>query len=572
LELLHTKKNLGKYTMLKTPRYIRNKDGVLTPKEGKEFSYSDGDLAEESLKQFIGKAEDKSVLSSQFVRASTDWVKRYHLSPQRAHLLRPLQHLLQDKLVLELGAGCGAITRFLGETARRVVSVEGSLARASIAALRCSDLESVTVINDTIQNVQIPQRFDVVTLIGVLEYARKFDHESDNPELNVLQIARNFLKPGGHLILAIENQLGMKYLAGSKEDHEGKYFFGVHDLYKKDTVVTFGRQELEEMLFDAGFAATHQLIPLPDYKMPVTVLHPGSFMQKSKEKESVNIFQFVLNSFFYDWQKPSPHCFSLEAASRPLIRNGLLKDLCNSLFFVASVDKGASPLQPDILISHYGAARLKEFAKETLFIKNNNKVTVVRNYLDKNISHATGKLSNTISHLEEYVYLETLHERLVGVVNQPGWTVQDIVAWAAPWIGYLARLAEKQDDGMLALPPNAMDMVPFNFFIDANDMVIPFDVEWNLVDAEKLSLQCVLLRGLFITFCAFSTVARPSDDVPLNLIELSTQVLVTSGITVKAHDVVVFLTRSIALAEEALGSNTGVEGWLDRTLDVRVLA
>ncbi len=243
--------------MQQKTRYVRNKDGVLTPREKKEFSYSDGDLAEESLKRIVADAEDKSVLSSQLVCASTDWMKRYHLSPQRAHLLRPLQHLLQDKLVLELGAGCGAITRFLGETARRVVSVEGSLTRASIAALRCSDLESVTVINDTIQNVQIPQLFDVVTLIGVLEYARKFDQASDSPELNILQIARNFLKPGGHLILAIENQLGMKYLAGSKEDHEAKHFLGVHDLYEKDTVVTFGRQEMEDMLFDAGFATTH---------------------------------------------------------------------------------------------------------------------------------------------------------------------------------------------------------------------------------------------------------------------------------------------------------------------------
>ena len=103
------------------------------------------------------------------------------------------------------------------------------------------------------------------------------------------------------MILAIENQLGMKYLAGSKEDHEAKHFLGVHDLYEKDTVVTFGRQEMEDMLFDAGFATTHQLIPLPDYKMPVTVLHPGSFMPKYKEKDSLNVFPFVLSSFAYDW-------------------------------------------------------------------------------------------------------------------------------------------------------------------------------------------------------------------------------------------------------------------------------
>lgn len=118
------------------------------------------------------------------------------MTPVRANLLRPVRELLAGKRVLELGAGCGALTRYMGENARRVVAVEGSPIRAKIAALRCADLTNAAIINDTIQDLYLPQRFDLVTLIGVLEYARLYD-TSLCPELNILETARRFLNPGG---------------------------------------------------------------------------------------------------------------------------------------------------------------------------------------------------------------------------------------------------------------------------------------------------------------------------------------------------------------------------------------
>ena len=61
--------------------------------------------------------------------------------------MRPLELHSGDK-VLELGCGCGAITRFLGEIGANVVAVEGSLARARVAAERCRELTNVRVVVD----------------------------------------------------------------------------------------------------------------------------------------------------------------------------------------------------------------------------------------------------------------------------------------------------------------------------------------------------------------------------------------------------------------------------------------
>lgn len=47
--------------------------------------------------------------------------------------------------VLELGCGCGAMTRYLGEIGAIVDSIEGTSSRARIAGERCRELENVKI-------------------------------------------------------------------------------------------------------------------------------------------------------------------------------------------------------------------------------------------------------------------------------------------------------------------------------------------------------------------------------------------------------------------------------------------
>src|SRR5210317_759869 len=81
--------------------------------EYKGIPYSDGDDVERRLKKIIQGAADVSVTSVELIGHCTDWPTRYHLSSQRANLLRPFEEQLVGKQILEIGAGCGAITRYL---------------------------------------------------------------------------------------------------------------------------------------------------------------------------------------------------------------------------------------------------------------------------------------------------------------------------------------------------------------------------------------------------------------------------------------------------------------------------
>ena len=188
------------------------------------ISYSDGDAIERRIESIIDSASDLSVFSDELGLYCTDWASTYHLSSTRANLLRPFE-LTRAQDVLEIGSGCGVLTRHMGECGANVLALEGSLRRSRIARARTRDLTNVTVLAETFSNFRINHKFDVITLVGVMEYANLFIG-GESPEAAMLSRVVSMLKPRGIVIIAIENQLGLKYFAGAPEDHVGVPMYG----------------------------------------------------------------------------------------------------------------------------------------------------------------------------------------------------------------------------------------------------------------------------------------------------------------------------------------------------------
>ena len=145
---------------------------------------------------------------------------------------------------------------------RAACAVPASRRRVATAFRACAS--SAT----RLQEFVCERRFDVVVAVGVLEYAPAYVDGRD-PVVAFLERARAFLKPTGVLLIAIENQLGLKYFAGVAEDHTGELFFGVQDRYEEQhRYVTYGRGELACQAEAAGFPSVEYLYPFPDYKLP----------------------------------------------------------------------------------------------------------------------------------------------------------------------------------------------------------------------------------------------------------------------------------------------------------------
>jgi 2-polyprenyl-3-methyl-5-hydroxy-6-metoxy-1,4-benzoquinol methylase len=259
-------------SVLKKAGYTYDPESCLWISEGhRNLGYSDGDAVENKLARIVAEATDLSLFSSQLASHRTDWPTFYHLSADRANILQPVRDWLRTADVLEVGAGCGAVTRALGEFGAQVLALEGSRRRAAIARSRTRDLSNVTVVVDKFEEFQTDQQFDVVTLIGVLEYASMFSND-DMAAAGMLKRTCELIAPGGKLIVAIENQLGLKYFGGFFEDHLGKAMYGVEDRYRPGQPRTFGRERLAALLKGAGFVDLKFYVPFPDYKLPTSIL------------------------------------------------------------------------------------------------------------------------------------------------------------------------------------------------------------------------------------------------------------------------------------------------------------
>ena len=124
--------------------FICDSSGVYRAKEeGTPAGYMDG--AESYLLEHLEKSRDLGLFSSELKSGIRDWPSLYHISPYRSTIFDCLDFHNKDAKVLELGAGCGAVTRWLGEHFKEVCAVEGGFHRAQVAHMRCRDLDSVDV-------------------------------------------------------------------------------------------------------------------------------------------------------------------------------------------------------------------------------------------------------------------------------------------------------------------------------------------------------------------------------------------------------------------------------------------
>src|SRR5438105_15881303 len=86
------------------------------------FAYSDGVEVEQRIYDGLRVTQDRSTATVELRDLITDWPTEYHFSNVRHNLLRHIAFRANER-VLEVGAGCGAITRLLGETGAQITAV-----------------------------------------------------------------------------------------------------------------------------------------------------------------------------------------------------------------------------------------------------------------------------------------------------------------------------------------------------------------------------------------------------------------------------------------------------------------
>ena len=314
--------------------------------------YSDGEV-EDQIIRIIAENEPEDYKKAMYENVS--WPIYYHLTHVRKNILNwyPFQ---KESAVLEIGCGIGAITGTLCQKCGKVTAVELSKRRATAALLRCREYDNLEIIVGNLNDIEFKEKFDYITLIGVLEYQGRYT-DTGNPYVDFLKKVRSLLKPGGVLLIAIENQYGLKYWCGAKEDHTGIPFDGINQymLSNNSGVRTFSREGLREVINKAGFESTFFYYPLPDYKLPGCIFSEEFMPDKKSMRKIIPYYApdaktaIAQEYFIYE----------------DLIKNGIFEFLANS-FLVECSDQRKS----DIKFVTIQENRQKEYQIGTIITKN----------------------------------------------------------------------------------------------------------------------------------------------------------------------------------------------------------
>ena len=309
--------------------------------------YTDGPIEKELLELYKDNPDMDPVT---LLMDDDRYALLYHLSRERENILS-WYPFTRDMRVLEVGAGCGAITGLLAKRCAHVSAVDISLTRSRINAWRHRDADNLTIYVRNLFDIPAGDQYDVITLIGVLEYSNLFT-DSDDAFDDVIILLRSLLKPSGHLLIAIENRMGLKYLSGAREEHLWQLYAGVEG-YPPKTPRTLTRSELSSLLTTNGFAYHDFYFPFPDYKFARQIF-----------SDSGKSFYKHLNNDFPNFGEYAYEGANQASVFQSLRKDSLFTELSNS-FFIDAYNEGAA--SADVKYVQVASLRNNDTAIQTVF-------------------------------------------------------------------------------------------------------------------------------------------------------------------------------------------------------------
>ena len=353
--------------------------------------YTDGAIEDEMLEIAKTCPEEKW---NQVIAERKSWPILYHYSHIRENILSWIP-FTGNESVLEIGAGCGAVTGALCKKAAKVTCIELSRKRSMINAWRHKDFRNLQILMGNFQDIErnLTDKYDYITLIGVFEYGEAYI-QSETPYVDFLKIISRHLKPDGKIVLAIENRLGLKYWAGCTEDHFGTLFEGLEGYPTTNGVKTFSRKELSEILRKAGNLQAEWYYPFPDYKLPMTIYSDKRLPAKGE-----------LNRLETNYDRLRLQLFQESPVYDSLIENDLYPEFANSFLLLIGKDS----VKTETIYAKFSNERNPKFSIRTEIGENNTGMRYVRKLpADQNASGHVKKLEKISRELTTFYGREGL--------------------------------------------------------------------------------------------------------------------------------------------------------------------
>lgn len=321
---------------------------------------------------------------------------------------------------------------------------------------------------------------------------------------------KKHLKPGGHLILAVDNRFGLTYFAGSKERLTGKYFEGLEGYGHSEGVQTFSRENILEMAREAGFAAAKTYFPYPNFRY-MTALYTEEHLPTLGE----------LSKNLCNFEEERAVLFDETAVFDELIKEGKFQEFSNSYLFDLTLEE--QEREEEILFVKYSVERAEKYRIRTEIVRKPDGTKVVRKipYTAaaaehvKKLKHWEEVLREQYAPLGISVNRCTLTEKGAEFEFLKGETLEDVLD------GYLARedlagfisevkaYAKKLEQLTDSKAAN-VDLIFSN--------IILVNGEWNIIDYEwtfeaEIPPRFLLHRAIVLYFEQKKHLSLQSSDI-----------------------------------------------------------
>lgn len=299
-------------------------------------------LSPEQLEAIQGILSQASDLSSGS-RLAFSGPFRIHLSPARAN---PFRHVeLAGLEILELGGGCGGLSRFLAERASKLVVVETDAGARAVMQQRLGAATNVTLAADV---AEAGGAFDLIVLMEAPggETTADFDRR--------LAAVKGRLRPGGRLAIGVNNRLGLGAWTGQPDLRDGKYFSGVAGGLEPNSWRS--RQEWLVFLAAQGWSVREEYLLSPEVWMPSCVLR-----EELLRRDAALAADLFCHQGFAHPTLPSFPLLPPQLLAESVGRAGLLAEFAPAyLWFLGEGKTEIENPDPEVLGWHYASERRPE--------------------------------------------------------------------------------------------------------------------------------------------------------------------------------------------------------------------
>jgi len=213
-----------------------------------------------------------------------------------------------------VGDGMGATADALAPNYATVVAAEPVLARVQFMRRRFSQdrIDNVRIVRASFPHVPFPrQSFDLVVLNGVLEWLPS-GHPSEHPaavQLAGLRRAFELLRPGGHLLVGVENRWCYEYFLGARDPHVDVRWITIAPRWVADWLMRrakarryenylYGSRGYRRLLRRAGFVEAQVFIAIESYNQAEFIVPidgaPSRYFFGTMEASPVRLHRQVL--------------------------------------------------------------------------------------------------------------------------------------------------------------------------------------------------------------------------------------------------------------------------------------